>query len=94
MLKQSNNPNDKSNSDGFTSTAAGLIVGGAREQRLAEPNVYKFVLKNRKGFVKIALRTGASLVPAISFGENNTFDVNGWRFRFNGRVPITKHFLL
>lgn len=86
ILKQSNDP-----SDGFTSSAAGLIVGGEREQRQSAPNTYKFVLKNRKGFVRIALKTGASLVPAISFGENNTFevDVNKWRFRFNGRVPIT-----
>lgn len=91
ILKQTNDPNDKSNSDGFTSSAAGLIVGGEREQRYVAPNTYKFVLKNRKGFVRIALKTGASLVPAISFGENNTFelDMSKWRLRFNGRVKIT-----
>lgn len=90
VLKQSNDPKDKSNRDGCTSTAAGIIVGGEREQRYAAPNVYKFVLKNRKGFVRIALKAGASLVPAISFGENDTFEVNSWRLiRFNGRVPIT-----
>lgn len=89
ILKQSNDSSDKSNRDGFTSSAAGLIVGGEREQRLSTPNAYNFVLKNRKGFVRIALKTGASLVPAISFGENNTFEVKKWRFRFNGRVPIT-----
>ncbi len=89
ILKQSNDSNNKSNQDGFTSNAAGLIVGGEREQRQSAPDTYKFVLKNRKGFVRIALKTGASLVPAISFGENNTFDLNGWLLCFNGRVPIT-----
>lgn len=89
LLNQSNDPEHTSNRDGFTSTAVGLIVGGEREQRLSANDAYKFVLKSRKGFVRIALRTGASLVPAISFGENNTFELDGWRFRFNGRVPIT-----
>ncbi|XP_037036414.1 diacylglycerol O-acyltransferase 2-like protein 6 [Bradysia coprophila] len=89
LLTQSNDPRDPSNRDGCTASAVGLIVGGEREQRIAANDTYKFVLKNRKGFVRIALKTGASLVPAISFGENNTFDLNGWRFRFNGRVPIT-----
>jgi 2-acylglycerol O-acyltransferase 2 len=31
-------------------------------------------LKNRKGFVKIALQTGASIIPVIGFGENEIFD--------------------
>lgn len=51
------------------------VVGGAKEAFYAIPNTYKFVLKNRKGFAKIALKTGAALVPAISFGENNIFDL-------------------
>lgn len=75
LLTQSNNPHHDSNSDGYTSNAAALIVGGAEEAFYALPNTYKCVLKNRKGFVKIGLKTGASLVPAISFGENNLFEV-------------------
>ena len=39
----------------------------------AKPGANDLVLKRRKGFVKIALRTGASLVPVYSFGENATF---------------------
>lgn len=90
ILKHSNDPNDKSNRDGCTSSAAGLIVGGEREQRQTVPKAYKFVLKNRKGFVRIALKTGASLVPGISFGENDIFTVTRFRLiRFNGHVPIT-----
>jgi hypothetical protein len=33
------------------------------------------VLNKRKGFVRIALQTGAKLVPVIGFGENELFDV-------------------
>lgn len=75
LLNQSNDPMDKSNRDGFTGNAVGLIVGGAEESFHTQKDSYKFVLKNRKGFVKIALKTGASLVPSISFGENNVYDL-------------------
>lgn len=75
LLNQSNDPNDESNCDGFSANAVGLIVGGAEESFHTRTNSYKFVLKNRKGFVKIALKTGAALVPSISFGENNVYDL-------------------
>lgn len=88
LLTRSNDPNDESNNDGYTSNAAALVVGGAEESFYAYPDTYKCVLKNRKGFVKIALKTGASLVPAISFGENNVYDLvqykpgsKGWFFQ-------------
>merc|ERR1711871_821552 len=31
-------------------------------------------LKDRKGFVKLALRHGADLVPVLCYGENEIFD--------------------
>ena len=33
------------------------------------------VMNKRKGFVRIALQTGAKLVPVIGFGENDLYDV-------------------
>lgn len=34
------------------------------------------VLKKRMGFVRVAMRSGASLVPVIAFGETNTYATN------------------
>lgn len=75
LLQQSNDTTDKSNRDGFTSNAVGLIVGGIREQGVTYPDSYQLVIAKRRGFVRIALQTGVSLVPAISFGENNVYDI-------------------
>lgn len=50
------------------------MVGGAQEALNARPGVYKLVLKKRKGFVKAAIQTGASLVPVFSFNEVEVFD--------------------
>jgi len=50
-----------------------LAVGGALESLHAYPGEYDIVLKHRKGFVRVALQTGSSLVPVLSFGEPDTF---------------------
>ena len=39
----------------------------------AKPSANDLVLKRRRGFVKVAMRTGAALVPVYGFGENATF---------------------
>ncbi|XP_047608738.1 2-acylglycerol O-acyltransferase 2 [Phacochoerus africanus] len=52
----------------------GIITGGAQEALNARPGSYKLVLRNRKGFIRLALRHGAALVPIFSFGENDIFD--------------------
>lgn len=54
-------------------TAVVVMVGGASEALDAVPNTMKLTLKKRKGFVKTALRHGASLVPILSFGENDVY---------------------
>ena len=40
----------------------------------ANPGVVRLYLKQRKGFVKVALENGASLVPVFGFGENELFE--------------------
>lgn len=55
-------------------TALALMVGGAQEAFYSQPGVYKINLKQRKGFVKIAYKNGASLVPSISFGEPDLYE--------------------
>ncbi|KAF2854729.1 diacylglycerol O-acyltransferas-like protein 2B [Plenodomus tracheiphilus IPT5] len=51
-----------------------IVVGGARESLDARPGTIKLVLRRRKGFVKMAIRTGADLVPVLAFGENDVYD--------------------
>ncbi|CAI4217012.1 unnamed protein product [Parascedosporium putredinis] len=58
-----------------TGRAVTIVVGGARESLEAEPRTLRLILKSRKGFVKMALRTGADLVPVLAFGENAFFQV-------------------
>lgn len=51
-----------------------IVVGGARESLDAQPRSLRLVLRRRKGFVKLAIRTGADLVPVLAFGENELYD--------------------
>ena len=51
-----------------------IVVGGARESLDAKPYTLRLVLKRRKGFVKLAVRCGADLVPTLAFGENDIYD--------------------
>lgn len=48
-----------------------LAVGGAEESLLSRPRTLDLVLKKRQGFVRIALQSGAALVPVLVFGEND-----------------------
>ncbi|XP_049644127.1 2-acylglycerol O-acyltransferase 3-like [Suncus etruscus] len=56
-----------------------IMVGGAQEAMNAIPGVHRLTLRNRKGFVRLALRHGASLVPVYSFGENDIFKVKSFK---------------
>ena len=51
-----------------------IVVGGARESLEAQPGNMRLILQERKGFIKIAIRTGADLVPVLCFGENDLYD--------------------
>ena len=54
--------------------AVTIVVGGARESLDAQPGTLRLVLNARKGFVKLAIRMGADLVPVLAFGENDLYD--------------------
>ena len=46
-----------------------LLLGGVPEMDNFREDEVRLFLKKRRGFVKMALRHGASLVPSFSFGE-------------------------
>ncbi|KAI1328371.1 diacylglycerol acyltransferase-domain-containing protein [Xylariaceae sp. FL0255] len=54
--------------------AVTVVVGGARESLEAHPGTFRLILKERKGFIKLAVRCGADLVPVLAFGENDLYD--------------------
>jgi len=54
--------------------AAVLVVGGAPESLNSDKHKIRLVLNRRKGWIKIALRYGVSLVPTFTFGEAFIYD--------------------
>jgi len=58
----------------FKGKALALMVGGAQEAFFTKPGQYQIYLLKRKGFVRIALQTGTSLVPVITFNEPELYD--------------------
>lgn len=51
-----------------------IVVGGAAESLAAHPGTNDLTLKKRLGFIKLAVREGAGLVPVFSFGENDVYE--------------------
>lgn len=51
-----------------------IVVGGAAESLSAHPGTADLTLRRRMGFIKLAIRQGADLVPVFSFGENDIFE--------------------
>jgi hypothetical protein len=50
-----------------------IFTGGEHEQLLTEPHHQRIVLRKRKGFLRMALRFGAHIVPIFAFGENELY---------------------
>ncbi|CAG02909.1 unnamed protein product [Tetraodon nigroviridis] len=50
-----------------------IVIGGAAESLASSPGANTVVVRQRKGFVRMALEFGADLVPVYSFGENELF---------------------
>lgn len=51
-----------------------IAIGGATESLYSYPGTMDLVLQRRTGFIRVALQTGASLVPVINFGENELYN--------------------
>lgn len=51
-----------------------IVLGGAEESLLSKPDTLDLVLMKRKGFVKIGLEQGSSLVPVLALGETDLWD--------------------
>uniref|UniRef100_A0A914GWW5 Acyltransferase n=1 Tax=Globodera rostochiensis TaxID=31243 RepID=A0A914GWW5_GLORO len=52
----------------------GIVIGGAEEVLDAHPGQHHLNILGRRGFCRFALKTGTSLLPSYSFGENDLFD--------------------
>ncbi|KAF7309536.1 Diacylglycerol o-acyltransferase [Mycena indigotica] len=55
-------------------SAITIVVGGATESLSAHPGTADLTLRRRLGFIKLAIRHGADLVPVFSFGENDIYE--------------------
>ncbi|CAH8452810.1 unnamed protein product [Dicrocoelium dendriticum] len=51
-----------------------VVVGGATEALEAHPRHYRMVVTKRFGFFKLALQTGSTLIPCLSFGEQAMYN--------------------
>ncbi|KAL8304154.1 hypothetical protein RB597_004561 [Gaeumannomyces tritici] len=52
--------------------AVSIVVGGAREALEGQPRTMRLIIE-RRGFCRMAIRTGADLVPVLAFGENDLY---------------------
>ena len=50
-----------------------LAIGGIKEMFLATKYDYQLNIMRRKGFIRLALRTGTRVVPMFMFGETHQF---------------------
>eukprot|EP00878_Enallax_costatus_P018901 GHUV01019924.1.p1 GENE.GHUV01019924.1~~GHUV01019924.1.p1 ORF type:complete len:310 (+),score=63.74 GHUV01019924.1:533-1462(+) len=49
-----------------------VIVGGIAEMYMKDPRKERIKLLNRKGFVRVAVETGTSIIPVYHFGSTQT----------------------
>lgn len=75
-----------------------VVVGGGSESLLSLPGRYDLVLNRRKGFVRVALETGCSLVPVIGYGETESYRTinqlphDSWLRRWQRKIEKTLGF--
>eukprot|EP00638_Chattonella_subsalsa_P002409 CAMPEP_0117752454 /NCGR_PEP_ID=MMETSP0947-20121206/11616_1 /TAXON_ID=44440 /ORGANISM="Chattonella subsalsa, Strain CCMP2191" /LENGTH=257 /DNA_ID=CAMNT_0005571101 /DNA_START=309 /DNA_END=1082 /DNA_ORIENTATION=+ len=70
----------KSLSEALKNKSVDLYVGGMAELFLSDADapVERLYLSKRKGFIKIAMRTGADVIPIYAFGNTTTLKVVTW----------------
>lgn len=74
-----------------------LVPGGATEALYVSPEKDVLYLKNRKGFIKLAMEHGTPIVPVFSFNENSTYKlyqggnkfINDFKRRFQRVFGLT-----
>jgi len=73
-----------------------IMPGGAREAFKSNRERYELMWKRRMGFVRLAIRTGSPIIPAVCVGIDETYHVlfDGYRlsekiFGKNVLLPIT-----
>jgi 1-acyl-sn-glycerol-3-phosphate acyltransferase len=54
--------------------SAVVVTGGAQEALEAKPGGCRLVVEKRRGLIRLALRYGARVVPAFTWGENELWD--------------------
>ena len=85
---------DASRSVASKALAAGqsifVCVGGEEESLLTTAGKDIYVLQHRKGFVRLALSHGASLVPVLGIGTNDAYTT--YSFLLKPRIWIQKTF--
>eukprot|EP01084_Bolivina_argentea_P116986 207791_1 len=61
-----------------------IIPGGEHEQIMTEKGKEKLYLRNRKGFIKLALKHGIPIIPTYVFGITDVYQI--WK----GFLPLRK----
>lgn len=67
----------------------GLVPGGYEEATITSHKVFRLYLKDRKGFVKLALKYGYSLVPIVVMNEHKMFKTTD--FGLQTRIWLNKY---
>lgn len=60
----------------------GIVPGGYEEATITSNTKFRLYLKNRKGFIKMALRTGYKICPVLIFNEHKMFKSTDFALKF------------
>lgn len=50
-----------------------IIPGGYEEATLTNPKIFRIFIKQRKGFIKMALKHGYQVCPVVNLGEHQIY---------------------